>query len=67
LAKTPLPPNEILELAEVARQFGVCKLTLRHWIARRQFPPGKRIGRRRYWRRQDIDRLLDTQEGGKRA
>lgn len=56
----PLPP--LLGPAEIAGCLGIAKRTLQTWIALGRFPGADlRVGKTRRWRRQTLERWLNSQ------
>lgn len=58
--------NDILERGAVAELLGVSTRTLARWIDSGELPPPRRLGRRAYWLRQELDTWL-SQEPSRRA
>lgn len=57
-------PKKLLTTAEVAAEYNVPLATLRYWIARGTAPKSAKIGKRRMFRRADIDAWVDEKFGG---
>jgi len=48
-----------MEVEEVAEVIGISVRRLRTWISNGEAPPSRKIGRRRYFLRADLDTWLD--------
>lgn len=51
-------PDDILPIATVVAQYPFPPGTLRHWM-RSSLLPSFRLGRRRFVRRQDVERMIE--------
>jgi prophage regulatory protein len=61
-AKTALP-TDILDAGDLEMLYNVPRATWRWWHSVGQGPPGSfRLGRRRVWRRVDVERWIAEQE-----
>lgn len=56
LAENP-PTKSVVDLDDMARWFGVTHPTIRTWEKAGYLPPSIQLGRRRYWRRSDVEAL----------
>lgn len=63
-AETHYLPKKLLTTAEVAAEYNVPLATLRYWIAQGTAPKSAKIGKRRMFRRADIDAWVDAQFDG---
>lgn len=50
---------DLMTTEETAQFLRVPLATLRHWIATSQAPPSAKIGRRRMFRRADLEKFVD--------
>lgn len=53
--------TQLLTKRDIAEAFDVSVNTVNHWVAVGYGPPSAKIGRRRVWRRSDVDRWLEAQ------
>jgi excisionase family DNA binding protein len=52
-------PSRCFSVRQVARLFGVCPNTVRHWVAQGRFPAPLRLSRRKFlFRREDVEAVL---------
>ena len=54
-------PGELLQLAQVAEEYGFSEATLYGWRHRGIGPKSTRLGRRVYYRRRDIEGWIDAE------
>jgi excisionase family DNA binding protein len=57
--EAPLP--ELLSVPELADYLGVPVTTLYHWRGRGEGPPGFRVGKRLYYRAEEVAKWLEEQ------
>lgn len=61
-----LPGSHYLRKAEVCAELGISERTLNNLVARREFPPGVKVGKWVYWTRKALDgfreRMFHLQE-----
>ena len=55
-------PTDILDAADLEILTGVPKGTWRYWASIGQAPPSFKLGRRRVWRRADVETWIAAQE-----
>jgi predicted DNA-binding transcriptional regulator AlpA len=63
----PDRPAELLQIGQVAQEYGFAEATLYDWRHRGIGPKSVRLGRRVYWRRSSIENWISEQEDKERA
>jgi predicted DNA-binding transcriptional regulator AlpA len=51
-------PSPLLQMADICEIFRCTKPTVQNWIKAGIFPPAVAIGKKRYWTRETIDKVL---------
>ncbi len=53
--------NNLISAADLATRLDVDRRTLRDWVNARRLPPPMQIGRKQFWKRNEIERWLEEQ------
>ena len=60
--KTQEQSKGLLSSEQVAQRLGCTKSTISSYVKDCKFPPGQKIGKRHYWRREQVDEYLAKQQ-----
>ncbi len=53
--------TNLISAPELAKRLGVDRRTLRDWVNAGRLPPPMQIGRKQFWKRNEIERWLEEQ------